>query len=305
VLKGPASKAILGSDWLHKAANKAGFGRHFEVPASGCVPTVRCMAADGIPLSRVRTNGAFARRRVHGALLRRAKAFVLCGAGAFAAALQAQHASREGVQMPSAETLRQALLPSNAVLPVANARVEILPGSLDPRLKLAACAHVQAYLPSGAAAWGRTRIGLRCTDGAARWNVFLPVQVRVWAPALVAAEAAPSGALAADLPWRVAEVDWAEQASPPIAQTQALAQRRLGRPLAAGQALRWADLQQRQWFASGDSVTIVARGAGFQVTGEGQALGVGLEGQAVRVRTESGRIITALPVAARRVEMSL
>lgn len=32
-------------------------------------------------------------------------------------------------------------------------------------------------LPPGTRLWGRSRIGLRCLEGATRWNVLLPVTV--------------------------------------------------------------------------------------------------------------------------------
>jgi flagella basal body P-ring formation protein FlgA len=76
-------------------------------------------------------------------------------------------------------------------------------------------------------------------------------------------------------------------------------------PLQPGQAVRAADLRLRQWFAAGDTVRVLARGDGFSVSGEGQALGAGIEGQSVRVRTESGRVLTGLPVAAHQVEVVL
>ena len=72
-------------------------------------------------------------------------------------------------------------------------RVEVEPGRLDPRLRLAPCERVEPHLPPGAQAWGRTRVGLRCTEGPKPWNVYLPVTVKVFAPALVAAAALPAG----------------------------------------------------------------------------------------------------------------
>jgi flagella basal body P-ring formation protein FlgA len=81
--------------------------------------------------------------------------------------------------------------------------------------------------------------------------------------------------------------------------------RTLGRALQPGQGLRATDLRQRQWFAAGDTVQVLARGNGFAVSGEAQALNPGIEGQPVRVRTESGRVLTGTPVADRRVEVLL
>jgi flagella basal body P-ring formation protein FlgA len=69
--------------------------------------------------------------------------------------------------------------------------------------------------------------------------------------------------------------------------------------------LRSGDLRPRMWFAAGDTVRIVAGGSGWHIRGEGQALGPGVEGQVVRVRTESGRIISGMAVADRQVEVAL
>jgi flagellar basal body P-ring formation protein FlgA len=186
----------------------------------------------------------------------------------------------------------------------AGARVVAVAGALDARLQLAPCAAVTPYLTAGAPAWGRTRVGLRCTEGAA-WNVQLPVQVQVWADAVVSKAALPAGARLSAEQLTLANVDWALGNGQPHLDISAVAGRVLARPLAAGTPLRTTDLQNRQWFAAGDTVQIVAQGPGFAVTSEGQALAPGLEGQPVRVRTESGRIVTGRAVGDKRLELSL
>ena len=50
---------------------------------------------------------------------------------------------------------------------------------------------------------------------------------------------------------------------------------------------------------------LVAAGSGWRINGEGQALAAGVEGQSVRVRTESGRVVSGVPVAERLVEVVL
>lgn len=189
--------------------------------------------------------------------------------------------------------------------PLAGARVEVQLGQLDPRLRLAPCGRIEPYLPTGSRPWGRTRVGLRCTDGTAKWNVYLPVTVLVFARAPVLREPLPAGTeLTADH-FTEGEVDWAERTAAPIADEQAMVGRLLSRPLAAGQALRDTDLQRRVWFAAGDRVKVTALGPGFRVSTEGQALSRGLDGQPVRVRTEAGRVLTGTAVADRHVEMPL
>ncbi len=207
-----------------------------------------------------------------------------------------------------AETLaRAAALATEAAraLSPAGARVQAQPGVLDPRLSLAPCARIEPYLVAGQPSWGRTRVGLRCTEGSVRWNVFLPLTVQVWAPAVAVKAALPAGARLTQDQLSLVDTDWAAATQPPLSQLQALEGRSLGRPMQAGQALRAGDLQPRQWFASGDVVRIVAAGSGFSISAEGQALGAGYEGGSVRVRTEAGRVLTARPVGERRVEIDL
>jgi flagellar basal body P-ring formation protein FlgA len=184
-------------------------------------------------------------------------------------------------------------------------RVEVRIGRLDPRLKLAPCTQVQPYLPEGVRLWGAARIGLRCLDPGVRWNVFLPLTVDVFGPGLVAAATLPAGATLAAADLKPAEVNLSGLPSAVLNDSALAVGRTLARPLAAGDALRSADLRPRQWFAAGETVRIVAGGAGWRIHGEGQALNPGLEGQAVRVRTESGRIVSGLAAGQRVVEVPL
>jgi len=188
---------------------------------------------------------------------------------------------------------------------VPGARVQVQVGALDPRLKLAPCEDVQPYLPPNVRLWGRARIGLRCERGPVRWNVYLPITVSVYARGLVTAAplAAGSALTAADL--REDEVDLAAGSGTAVLDPADALGRSLVRPLPAGAPLRSPDVKARQWFAAGDSVKIVAAGSGYAVSGEGQALSPGLDGQAVRVRTETGRIVTGVAVSDRRVDVSL
>ncbi len=184
-------------------------------------------------------------------------------------------------------------------------RIEVEPGRLDPRLRLAPCERIEPYLPQGARPWGRSRIGLRCVQGPSPWNVYLPVTVRVFALAWVTSAPLPAGSVLQAEQLRQAEVDWAANPTPPLADASRLIGRQLARPLPAGVAPRLADLKQRRWFAAGDAVQLVAHGRGFSVGGAGQALGPGLEGQTVRVRTDNGRVLSGQAVGPNRVEVAL
>lgn len=225
-----------------------------------------------------------------------------------AAAQAAQAQGPDNVLPASAVAQALALLGEAArALAPAGARVVALPGQPDPRLKLAPCAQVEAFLVPGAPAWGRTRVGLRCqkSDAAAataRWSITLPATVQVWAQAAVSPTALPVGATLQAEGLTLAEVDWAATPQAPFAHPSQLAGRVTARNVPAGQALRAADLQARQWFAPGDTVRVIAGGPGFSISTEGQALNAGVEGQRVRVRVGENRSVDGRVLGPRMVE---
>ena len=65
-----------------------------------------------------------------------------------------------------------------------NLRLEVQVGQLDGRLNLNPCAKIEPFLPAGTVLWGRTRIGLRCASQDARWQVFMPITIKAYGPAL-------------------------------------------------------------------------------------------------------------------------
>ena len=184
-------------------------------------------------------------------------------------------------------------------------RVDIGVGALDSRLRLAPCQRVEPYLPPATRLWGKTRIGLRCTQGSTLWNVYLPITVKVYGPALVSVAALAGGSTVGEADVIQAEVDLAEDASMALQDSSLVVGRTLARPLVPGQSLRQSHLKLRQWFAAGETVQVTAKGNGFSVVGEGQAISAGLEGQAARVRTDSGRVLIGVAVGERKMELSL
>lgn len=204
---------------------------------------------------------------------------------------------------PSWAQAIERLVQASAEAP-AKARTEVVIGAPSQQLKLAPCAQAEPFLPAQPRRWGNGRVGLRCTSGA-RWSLYLPVNVKVFAPAVVVSQALPAGSELTAEHLKLAEVDLAAAPSPTFEQIAPLLGRRLAAPLAAGAEVRANDLRARQWFAAGDPVTLVAIGSGFAVEGEGQAMANGVEGQTVRVRTGSGRIVMGTPSGERRVEVPL
>lgn len=184
-------------------------------------------------------------------------------------------------------------------------QVKVTLGRIDPQLQLAPCGLVEPFFQPGLPAWGQTRVGLRCADGVTAWKVSLPVSVQITVQALIAMVPLPAGQTIQTRQLASGEVD-AASAPDLLPPEPALAVgRQLGRSLAAGEPLRRSHLRQRQWFAAGDSVAIVAAGAGWTVTAQGRALSAGLEGQTASARTESGRVVSGYPTSDHRLEVAL
>lgn len=184
-------------------------------------------------------------------------------------------------------------------------RFEVVVGRLDRRLHLAPCDKVEPYVPKGMRLWGRSRIGLRCAVGTTHWNVYLPITVKVFGPGLVATSGLTAGSTVTPADVTIGEVDLALDTSGAVLRPALAVGRTLTRALGAGQSVRESDLKARQWFAAGETITLVADGDGFTVSGDAQALNAGIEGQPVRVRTPGGRVLTGQPVGERRVELTL
>lgn len=238
------------------------------------------------------------------------------------ASLPALAASTRARRATIAALLAAAALPAAAVLPDAalrqaaavaeelamarapvSARVVVEPGTPDVRLRLAPCEEFRAAPSPGAPAWGRTRVLLQCTRGPVAWRIVLPATVQVWAPAWLAAAPRMAGETVAADQFVPGVVDWAAAATPPLPLSQPPTGRKLARSLAAGEALREADLRSQQWFAAGDTVRVTARGSGFAVQAEALALTAGFEGRAARLQASSGRVFSATPVAERQAEV--
>jgi flagellar basal body P-ring formation protein FlgA len=178
-------------------------------------------------------------------------------------------------------------------------------GAADSRLRLASCSRVEAYLPPGARLWGRNRVGVRCVDGLARWNVTLPVQVQAWGKAWVMRSQVPVGQTLTASDVLEQEVDWAEDNRQVLSDSTLWEGQTAARLLSTGQTLRDGMVRPTQVFQAGATVKVVAQGPGFQISSEAQALSAGVVGQPARVRMENGRVTSGLVLDIRTVEIAL
>ena len=173
-------------------------------------------------------------------------------------------------------------------------RMEVSVGQLDERLRLSPCARIEPYLPAGARLWGRTRLGLRCLEGATRWSVFLPVTVKAFGPAWVLTGDVKAGAVLSEADATEMEVDWAAENAAIVADPSLWVGLVASRPLKAGQALRQPMLRAPQVLQAGAQVRVNAQGNGYAISAAGQAMTAGSIGQTIRIRMDNGKIISGI-----------
>jgi flagella basal body P-ring formation protein FlgA len=225
--------------------------------------------------------------------------------GALAATAQAQALVNEPELMTQARRwVDRSISETNAKASVP-LRMEVTLGSLDSRLRLASCPHVEPYLPAGTRLWGKTRLGLRCLDGVSRWNVFVPVTVKAVGRAWVVRRDVAPGTLLDEADLMQSQVDWAEDASPIMADRGQWLGQVTVRALGTGQALRQNMVRPAQVFQAGAQVRVVAGGVGFQITADGQALSAGMVGQLTRVWMDNGRVMSGTVLDARTVKLDI
>jgi len=175
----------------------------------------------------------------------------------------------------------------------AGGEVEVVVGEPDPRLALAPCARFEPFIPKGAKLWGRSSLGVRCVEGS-NWTVYVPVEVRVYAPVQVAARPIPRGRPITAEDVRIDRVDLTRSSSALIGADEALDDVVTVRAISAGEPLRRDLVKPTPIMAAGDPVRVVYDGNGFAASIDGKALASAGEGQPVKVSTVTGRVLTGI-----------
>ena len=111
--------------------------------------------------------------------------------------------------------------------------------------------------------------------------------------AITAADVTPASADIAQLPAGVAT------------QLEQVLGKTMANSLAAGQPLRLDALRAPLVVQQGQAVKLITRGAGFQVSAEGQALGSASDGQLTQVRLPSGQIVSGVARAGAVIEVRM
>jgi flagellar basal body P-ring formation protein FlgA len=196
--------------------------------------------------------------------------------------------------------IEQFLAAQTAGLP---GQVTIKVGQIDSRANLAACAAPQAFLPAGSRAWGKTTVGVRCSEPV-NWTIYVPATVQVIAEYIATAKPIAQGQSLGEQDLAKLKGDLTTLPSGVVTDTTLAVGRTLAVSLPSGVPLRQDVLRSRQAVQQGQMIKLVTNGQGFRVSTEARALNNAAEGQIAQARTASGQVVSGVAKAGGVVEIT-
>ena len=175
--------------------------------------------------------------------------------------------------------------------------------ALDPNINLAACVSPEVFMPSGSRAWGKTTVGVRCSEPA-NWTIYAQAKVSVKAQYLVAALPLTQGRVMSEQDILKQEGDLTQLPTNVLTSMTEVIGRTVSMTMIAGSVLREDMLKQVPVVQQGQSVLLTSSGEGFTVAAEGKALKNANEGQVVQVKVQSGQVISGIARLGGKVEVS-
>ena len=166
-------------------------------------------------------------------------------------------------------------------------------GSIAADNHLAPCAALEVSRPAGAKAWGRTSVSVHCR-AVRGWTIFVPVHVRVVNDYLVTAMPLARGQTITLNDVARQRGDLSDLPAGVLTDEREAVGKTVSMSVAAGRPLRADMLRQPVVIQQNQTVNVVSRGPGFQVTNEGRALTNGLDGQIVQVRLANGQVVSGV-----------
>lgn len=168
---------------------------------------------------------------------------------------------------------------------------------------LPACSTFDVSITPGARAWGRSSVSVRCVSGA-NWSVLVPVKIQAMGNYLVSARPLTSGQVIDPLDISIQTGDLGELPTGILSDPSQAVGKISRVALPAGRPLRSDMIKAPTVIQQGQSVKVISRGAGFEVSNEGRALNNAVGGQVVQVRLASGQVVSGVATADGSVEIS-
>ncbi len=179
-------------------------------------------------------------------------------------------------------------------------------GVIDPRLRLPTCPiDLQAFLPAGSPARGRTTVGVRCSSRIA-WKIYVPAQVKIMHKVVVLKYPVMRGQQLSRKDLLLEDRDISNYSGGYIAQIKDAEQHIMRLPASLGTVLTPRMLKAVTLVYRGKSIVIVAKSSSLQVRMSGKALMSGAAGERIKVQNlRSKRIIEATVSGPNQVTVDL
>jgi flagella basal body P-ring formation protein FlgA len=171
--------------------------------------------------------------------------------------------------------------------------VSIVVGPVDPHLFLARCPGPEIFLPNGNRAWGKTTVGMRCTEPA-HWTVYISATVHVVGDYVAAVTSVAQGQVIGPHDVAIVHGDLTTLPFGVITDLSQAVGLTASRSLPPGIPLRQDSLRIPQAIQQGQIVRLVSSGEGFRVSAEGRALSNASVGQVIQAKTASGQIVSGV-----------
>lgn len=191
-------------------------------------------------------------------------------------------------QDPNEPLQRLRELAAAAVAAQAAPTASVSADTLDPRLRLPACADSPRADPPAAMRGSTITVAVHCA-APSRWTVHVPVRLRDPRPVLTLVRAVQAGEPVTDDQFQMTERDIALLPFGHLEDMEAIRGQQFRRALPVGATPAPADLVAPRWVKRGQLIQLVSRSGGIEVRAEGKALADGAAGHRVRVENRSSR----------------
>lgn len=185
-------------------------------------------------------------------------------------------------------------------------RHEVIPGGLDPRLRLPRCnTPLHTEFLSRQHNSGNTTVSVSCRSGKT-WTIHLPVTMKSFVYIAVANRPLARNVPIQNSDVRLDERDVSSLARGYYTDLESLVGKVSKRPLSNGSVITAGDLDTQKIIHRGNRVTIIAESESFSIRMEGKALSDATKGEQIPVENlSSQRKIEAIAIGAGMVKLSM
>lgn len=231
------------------------------------------------------------------------RAFCLLAAGAGAGQLQAL--DHNGLRQ-NVESFMRGQIPALQARYGARSRIEFALVAMDSRLNLPDCAQPLALsIREQGNLASRINVQVACNAGLG-WNVYVPVDVAIYAPVVSTAGPLARGATVGADDIQLVDTDITRLNGQYLSRVEDAVGLSLKRQLNAGTPITGDMLAQPTLIKRGDAVTITVESDGLAVRMPGVALSDGRRGEQIRVKnSNSAKVVDAQVTEAGQVAVAM